>query len=380
MNSIIRLFDRRAGYIAGAFAVVLATVLPALALAAQVTERSIELSSSSVNASSVTYTVNFKPATNAGAFVVDFCENTPLLGEACTSPADSHSFSAMSAASATTNFTGVSALDANTVRVTGPIVANTPVSVALTGITNPSVAGPLYARIVTYDNPTNADLYTSTGATEGAGGITDNGSVALSITPTVGVSGAVLESMTFCVSKAIPTANCGGIDAPVLELGQDNGGIISLNSANVYEGTINTQISTNAANGAVISLKSDALGCGGLKRAGAPTACDITPATTGGIAAGEAKFGVKLGADDTDASGTIRAFPTSGYDDLAFRLNYAALDASGVTSTYGDPFLDTNELPANNKNMALTFGASVSNNTPAGRYSAALSLIATGKF
>lgn len=54
--------------------------------------------------------------------------------------------------------------------------------------------------------------------------------------------------------------------------------------------------------------------------------------------------------------------------------------ASGVTSTYGDQFLTTSGAPALNKNMTLTFGASAANNTPAGSYSADLSLIATGKF
>jgi hypothetical protein len=53
---------------------------------------------------------------------------------------------------------------------------------------------------------------------------------------------------------------------------------------------------------------------------------------------------------------------------------------TGVTSTYGDSLLDTANLPVNNKNVQITFGASVSNLTPAGLYSADLSLIATGKF
>lgn len=52
----------------------------------------------------------------------------------------------------------------------------------------------------------------------------------------------------------------------------------------------------------------------------------------------------------------------------------------GVTSPFGDRFLETAEAPANNKNMALTFGVAASNNTPAGNYSADLSLIAVGTF
>lgn len=383
MGSLIRLFDRRARIMAAAFAVLLSTIVPALVFAAQVTERSIQLSNSSVSATNVTYTVNFKSVSGAGAFVVDFCGNTPLLGEACTSPAG---FSATSVASTTSGFTSVAALDANTVRVTGTIAADTAISVALTGITNPNTAGPLYARVVTYTNQTDANGYTSANP-DAVGNHIDDGGVALSITSTVGVSGAVLESMTFCVSKAVPTQDCGGVTAPTLELGEDvGGGVIALSPSTISTGDIYTQLSTNAASGAVVRLKSNALSCGGLLRAGAPTACDIAPALVGGnITAGQAKFGVRAAAatDPTGSgtpNGTFQVASGATYNASTYELKYAADNLSGVTSTYGDPLLDTNNLPINNRNMQLTFGVSVSNSTPAGKYSADLSLIATGKF
>jgi hypothetical protein len=61
-------------------------------------------------------------------------------------------------------------------------------------------------------------------------------------------------------------------------------------------------------------------------------------------------------------------------------MGYVSGDATGVTSTYGDPILDTAGAPVNNMGMPLTFGASAANDTAAGLYSADLSLIATGKF
>ena len=78
------------------------------------------------------------------------------------------------------------------------------------------------------------------------------------------------------------------------------------------------------------------------------------------------------------ANGTL--VPSAGYSNATYALNWLIGDATGVTSTYGDPFLNTASKPANNQNMTLTFGASVTNDTPAGLYSADLSLIATGKF
>lgn len=360
-------------------------LVPSLVAADQVTARSIQLSSASTTAQNVTYTVNFTPVANAGAFILDFCTNTPLYGEDCLAPTG---FTLASATATTTGFTDESALDANTMRITGDMTAATPVSVDVTGVTNPTNAGNVYARIITFDTATNADAYVSNPVEPAVNtGMVDNGGVALYFNPSIGVSGAVLESMTFCVSKAVPTKDCTGVTAPTLALGKDVGaGVIALSPSEVSTGDLYTQISTNAASGAVVRLKSNALSCGGLLRAGAPSACDILPALTGGdITAGQAKFGVKAAAaaDPVDAatpSGTFRVANGASYNASTFELKYASNNLTGVTSVYGDPILDTNDLPINNRNMQLTFGASISNTTPAGRYSADLSLVATGKF
>ena len=352
-------------------------IAPALTFAAQLTERSIALTSASVDATDVTYDTHFTADGNAGAFVINFCSNTPLIGEPCDVPPD---FNASGATSTTTGFTDVSALDANTLVVAGTITADDEVAVALDGIDNPSVAGPIYARIVTYDSDTHADSYDPENL--GTGNV-DEGSIAVSITPTIGVSGSVLESMTFCVSAAAITADCGTTTPPVLKLGETVGDVVALVSSEVSDGSIYTQMSTNAVNGAVVRLRSNTVDCGGLRRAGAPTACNISPALQTGIAAGEAKFGVKTATATNTGSnpvGTLQPVSGSGYNNSTYALNYVAGNATGVTSEFGDPFLDTNNAPANNKNMQLTFGASVSNSTPAGQYSADINLIATGKF
>ena len=373
----LTLAGNRARFVALAIAVLTLAFLPVLAAAAQVTSRSIELSTTSKAATGVTYTVGFTAPAAAGAFVIDFCSNSPVIGASCTAPTG---FNAASAASTTTGFTDVTGSTSQVV-VAGTINASDNVSVVLTGLTNPSAAGTMYARIVTYDTKAHAQAYTSTAL--GTGNV-DEGGVAISITDTVAVSGAVMESLTFCVSKAAISANCTGTDAPVLKLGETVGDVVALVPTAVSTGVINTQISTNAASGAVVRLKSNAANCGGMLRAGAPSACDIVPALQTGIAAGEAKFGVKTAtATDTPAVGANGAFQPvtgSGYNNSTYALNYVSGDATGVTSIFGDPFLDTNNLPANNKNMALTFGASATNSTPAGTYSADISLIATGKF
>jgi len=363
----------------------LATFIPVLASAAQLTERSIALSSSSKDADNVSYEVKFTTSAVAGAFVMEFCSNTPLLGEACTAPTG-FDVSAATVAGFTHDTTGDNTA-ANRYTATGTISsgANT---ITFVGVDNPTDAGALYARIVTYTDGTDAAGYT-TANPDVVDTHIDDGGVAMYITDSASVSAAVLESMIFCVAKVAPTADCANAAAnpPVLELGEDvGGGVIALTPTVLSTGSLFTQISTNAATGAIVNLKSSATDCGGLLRAGAPTECDIAPAgTTGTFAAGAAKFGVKAAAvadpvGATSPSGTFQVKSGGTYNGTDYRINGVADNSAGVTSTYGDQFLDTAGAPVNNRNMELTFAASIANNTPAGRYSADLSLIATGKF
>lgn len=357
-------------------ATIISAILPALVSAAQLNERSMTLSSSSAEATGVQYDVSFGALGTAGAFVIEFCGNSPLIGQTCDAPVG---FSAATATSATVGFTDVVGT-ANKVVVTGAIAPGQ-VDVALSGMTNPDEAGTMYARIVTYDTDTNADLYQSQAL---GNGVIDTGSVAMAITDTVGVSGAVLESMTFCVSKVALGENCAGATAPILQLGETVGTTVALVPGQVSEGTLNTQISTNAVGGAVVRIKSNAEGCGGMLRAGAPTACDIAPAMALDVTGAAARFGVKVAAPTAtglNPLGTLVPVVGSVYADTGiFALSYDETEATGVTSVFGDPFLSTGDAPANNQNVELTFGASVTNATPAGLYSADLSLIATGKF
>lgn len=374
--NLLTSFKQRVPYIVTSVAVLVALVAPGFistyASAAQVTERSIALSSSSADADDVTYTVAFTAVQSAGAFNVEFCNNSPDPSEGCT-PATG--FSAAGAASTSTGVTGV-AINGTKVTVTDSLTASQLVSVDLTGIHNPSVTTPFYARITTYVDAAAALAGTP---------IRDQGGLAIAITNTIGVSGAVQESLTFCVAGAVIAKDCDHASdtPPILKLGETVGAVQALVPGAVSTGTLYTQISTNAVTGAVVNLKSGN-DCGGLKRADVST-CDIAPVgllDPTGIAAGQARFGVKTGtvssAVGADANGTIR--PVGTYSPTVFALNYVNTKASGVTSPIGDPFLDTNNAPVNNKNMDITFGASVTNSTPAGNYSTSLTMIATGKF
>lgn len=369
--------------LASALALISPGFLSTFASAAQITSRSIALTSSVAGAQNVTYTVNFTAANAAGAFVIQFCSNSPFIPSTCTAPTG---FDSSSAASTTSGFTDVTG-STNKIVVAGTITQGQNVSLDISGITNPTTAGAFYARIVTYTAKTDAQNYTDTPLSANA---QDQGGVAINITDQIGVSAAVLETMTFCVAgDSSPTGtpisdNCNltGRAKPTLQLGETVGNTIALSPTVVSTGNVWTQISTNAVGGAVVSMKSSATNCGGLLRAGDATACDISPAQNADITAGQAKFGVKTttATNGTQGAGTLEPVTGSDYSNSAFGMHFVAGNATGVTSPYGDPFLDTAAAPANNKNMELIFGASASNSTPAGNYSADISLIATGTF
>lgn len=372
-----RIFNRRAGALFAAAGLVFATMVPALASAATVTDRSIALSNSAKSNVGTIYDVDFKAATaNTGAVVVDFC-TTPNIGAACTTPTG---FDIVTIG--TTSAHTVTGVDSNTAKIvlSSSVGAGAAVAFDISGITNPSTVSTIYARIVTYtDGSTNYGYVAADDLDNGGGGKVhlDDGSVAISINNGFDVSGRVLETMVFCASGAALTlTDCSDATAPSVTLGA--GGILD---TSLSTGTVYTLVSTNAASGAVVNLKSNTTGCGGLSRVGASsfaTGCGITPLTSAGsIGTGAAKFGVQL-SSPTATTGQLNV--VGSYSTSNYFMNWVSGDATGVTSPYGDPIYNTNDAPVNVGKTNLTFGANISNVTPAGYYTASMSLIATGKF
>lgn len=379
----------------GLFAIavmVLMTFYSAIAAAAPITVMSITPSTASVDATagSVSYRVQFTPDQNAAAFVIDFCTETPLIGQTCTGPSNMDVSGATSAD--TTVEDAATAMDTNTIVATEAMTADVAQDITFAAITNPDTAGVVYARIVTFGSTAAAGGYTSANPSA-VGAVVDNGSVSMYFNEDVTVQGTVLETMTFCVSGADIAPNCSGASTPVISLGEDQGGgILALVPGTVSTGALHVQMNTNASAGAVVRLKSSA-SCGGLMRLGT-TECNIAAAGNTNVVDNDnsAKFGVKLATVTTAVGasnpiGTLIPYDADGdgpgtafYDTTNYKLNWNDDDSVGITSVFGDPLLSTDDAPATNQNMALTFAASVGTNTPAGTYSTDLNLIAVGKF
>lgn len=360
----LNIFNRRAGSVFAAAAIVLSTAVPGLASAATITTRSIEMSSSTKSATGVKYHVVFTSASDTKDFVLDFCDS-PALNTTCNAPAG---LSVSLAGTSTSGYTETG-IDGNTTAVT-LTAAGKSIDMELTGVTNPNTDGVFYARVTTY-----AGAHDYTNATS-LGSVVDSGTVALSTAQGFSVGGAVDETLTFCASGS-DDADCSAPSPIDISLGTD--GVLDTEVGT--DGDVYTLIATNASGGAVVNLKSDAAGCGGLYRDGVSDAthCGIAPITTAGaLATGAAQFGAKLTLEQPSAGGSLAA--DTGWSDTNYFMPYVVGDATGVTSVYGAKVYDTDDAPTTLGGGKLSFNANRSDLTPAGSYKANFSLIATGTF
>lgn len=388
MKTHIRKVSRLA-YGSLALALTAAVTVPSLvstASAGQFTDRQVMLSSSVPSSTGNTYQASFKPTSTAtiGGLVVDFCANTPIIGDtSCTYPAGLNlgGTPAVTVGGVAAGGTWVSngiqggagAGQSQAVRVTNttavaPTGVGTDITVTITGVTNPSTTGTFYVRLMSFDTAANANsAYSPTGTTRGSTftGQRDYGGAAVSTANQIDVTARVMETLTFCASTADPGTGCTGTNSPSFTLG--HGPNLVLDSTAVDTASIFTQTSTNASSGATVRLNSNRT-CGGLSSDNGAT-CGI--AARGALAAitnGQAVFGVR-----TATSGAMTADPT-----YAHATNYA-MDQAEVSSTYGSPILSSNTQLSNVENT-LTFGASAATTTPAGLYTAQLNLVATGTY
>lgn len=391
----------------------------------------------------VTYKVSFKNTAAASSMVIDFCSNDPIIGDTCTAPTGMSVTAAVIDPASTGNIvsTGWTITNSNApnpriklAQGTGtPLAINTQQNFNILHVTNPSIVDPVtkgsfYARMYTFATTTYGDgvskTYTNAAAAANSG-FADYGGVALSIDYVISITARVQETLTFCVSASDPnswttTGDCAdaAITAPNLIIGHGSPTSV-LDTSAVDFGNVWTQLSTNATHGAVINMHSN-IPCGGLSADYVPPSagtCAI-PAINGGantgpiaMVPGTAAFGVAINkyTPTTQAGpaaiGTIT--PTTPYYDPAFygftgntpttvsSVHYGmdTTTATGanagfpqqssyngsVIGTFGSTVL-TAIGPISRVDARYTFAATASLTTPAGIYTANLSLIATGTF
>lgn len=385
--------------VAGVAQGLLSTKAYALPVGGQLLNREITMSSSAVSATSTTYRVAFLPYTDNIAvqgIIVDFCEgaDTPIIGDTnCDIPAGfTVGTPTIDSTPTSTGYTDLgdgdgtwtaSALNSGrTLKLenngtTGVVLDAqnaTRYAFTLTTVTNPSTTGTFYARIILYTSDTG-DIDSYTAAAPGSTDATDYGGIALSTAAVINISAKVQETLTFCVSLADPTANCGGTSAPILTLGHGANEVLDDSVTDTDAAYI--QVSTNAQSGINVRMK-NSNACGGLSRNGGTT-CEIAArgATAGAIDPGNTPAPAYFGLNVTGGGGTL-----NGVAPYATGGQYGMDNSTAgnqVTSTYGS-LITASTVPMDDVENVLTFAATATVTTPAGLYSANMTIIATGTF
>jgi hypothetical protein len=382
---------KRSAYIAVSSVLVVVSILSGLrpqpAYAAPLTSRSIRISKSAIGTSSagqdVIYRIGFTiPASvNVGGMAIDFCSNSPLIGETCTAAAGlntNEGTTTINTQSGITDFAIDAATDANTIILTRTAAAASgAVSFLLgtgtggNGFTNPTAVGTFYGRLYTYTTTAAAQGHNE----DAAAGYQDYGGIALSTAAVINITARVQETLSFCVypdddGGGPASGTCG--DAPNITIGHDNGaGTFIIDSTQVDESFVHFSLSTNASGGAIVRMKGDT-----LKDSVTPTPNDInakgTPAAT--FAGGEEGFGLRI----STAGGMTAVAPYNG-GAAAYALVVSGGGTNDVTSTFGAEIASV-AAPVNNSVTTIEFAAQASNTTPAGVYTASEQLISTGTF
>jgi hypothetical protein len=373
---------RRPLYALTAYLMLVATLLmgllPANASAAQITTRSIKMSSSNAGNANTSYNVVFNPgqSTTIGGIIVDFCANTPIIGDtSCTLPT---SFTLGTTPAVTINSGlpavggswttagiqgGAAASNFQVLKLTNgtpqSVATGTPVDFTITTVTNPNVDNTsFYARIVTFDTSANTtSQYTASGTTRAAtfANMVDYGGIAMSTGKVINITAKVMENLALCVYKTTCT------DDPSFTIGHGANNI--LDTSAVDTATVNFSISTNAQGTTTVRIKGDTLKAGSNDIDAPGGASAIT------FSAGTEKFGLRI-----STAGSFS--PVAPYNGAAGDYG---LNTTNSTSTYGES-MGTFTGPVNNSVTTVTYGATAGATTAAGIYTAAHQYIATASF
>ncbi len=120
----------------------------------------------------------------------------------------------------------------------------------ITTVTNPNSANhSFYARVYTFDTTAHASSYSPGVLTN----VIDDGGFAMSTASQITITATVQETLTFCVSGALPGAGCSGLSAPALVIGHGSPSVITASA--VDQTPAYTQTTTNANGGVVVRMK-----------------------------------------------------------------------------------------------------------------------------
>ena len=314
---------------------------PAMASAAQITNRKVVIGNSAPSANT-TYAFTFTVPTTTAVKSASFTACTTASG-VCTTPSN---FSA-SAATLSSQPTGLGAASGWTLSNTAGAfkllnAANATLSsgsqtVSFTGATNPDSANAtFFLRIATFS------------AADWTAGALDTGVVAASTAGVVTVNANVDETLTFTLA------------ATTIPLG-------TISSSTTGSGTSSMTVGTNGMYGYSVSYNPAATLTSG---ANTITALAAQTASTQGVK----QFGINLRANTTPVVGTDKTGAAGG----TISTNYNTPN-SFMFNTAGD-VIATASGPVNTTTYTTSYIANVATDTAAGAYSTAINYVATANF
>jgi len=384
---------------------------------ALIQDRAITISTAQADATNVTYAVRFKAsaAMTVKGVIVDFCEESPIIGNGtCTKPGSGSTSFTIGAPTVNNyqNMTGWTAASGNSGRTLALTKAageslttsGTPTyGFDITTVTNPDLGNhTFYARILLYANDTGADSpgaassggYLDT-ATPTVGNYLDAGGIALSTTNDLTITSKVQERLTFCLYTSA-TCSTSGTEKDTtganrtssITLGDVNG---VLDTTGPYvDKSAKFDIATNAISGATVVMKGDTLKSGSFNVA-------AIGGTATASSAGTEQFGMCL--YDTGSTNLDLTTVTVGHSTYNSNSNgsCAGTTQTAGTGSFGGAgtalfgFNTTNTLSASGDTVAvkpagatstaqLVFIGNVAATTEAGIYTTTLQFIATGTY
>jgi len=325
-----------------------------IANAAQITGRSVVLSTSVGDASGVTYTLNATalPTTTAvKSLEVKFCSS---LTGACASPAG-FSTTSSALASQPTGLGAASGWTASTatsgslriLNAANSTASSGALTVVWSGVHNPTATNTAFYGVIT----TYSDSAWTTAI--------DSGSVALSTSSQIQVALTVDETLTFCTGTSITGEDCSTASGSIVNLGKGS-------TTATATGTSLMAASTNGNTGYSVTVNGTTLASG---------ANTIDALSTGGASMlNTNQFGLNLAsANTTPVIGSAKTGAGTASAAVNYGTNNNFRFASGeiIASAAG---------PTNANKFTIGYIANISGITPPGSYSTVLTYVATANF
>lgn len=327
--------------------VIIASLKPAEA--ASLVNKSVALSSVTASATaSHNFQFDITGSTSLGSIAFQYCED-PLVNQPCIAPSGiDASSAALSSQSGQTGFSVHPNTTSNRIVITRPPAFSTPGTSTynFSGIVNPDTPNhTTYVRITTYSN------IDATGFSQ------DDGTVAFSLTPSLGVNVFVPPYIVFCVGVTVDlqcqTANGQSIDLGILKSTQNS--------------SANTQFAgaTNDTAGYTVSVLGTTMTSGNNEISGLSS-----PSTT---FSGVEQFGLNL----RDNSNPDKGGNPEGSGTLVPSAAYNSVNL--FTFNAGDVIASTSSGTEYNR-MTVTYLVNITPNQAPGAYSTTLTYVAVASF